>query len=71
MEQKEAVNSEFDGGNLQEKTIIHLRTNLSLLPPPLVPRTSWFWDNVPAAGGGESFLLKQHDHTQASSSPPC
>lgn len=42
VEQKEPVNNELDGDNLQKKTIIHLRTNLSLLPPPLVSRTSQF-----------------------------
>lgn len=32
---------ELDGDNLQKKTIIRLRTNVSMLPPPLVSRTSW------------------------------
>lgn len=68
MEQKGAVNSELCGGNLHDKTIIHLRTNLILLPPPPVSRTWWYWHN--GAGGGESFLLRQSGHTQASSSPP-
>lgn len=68
MEQKDVVNSELCGGNLHYKTIIYLRINLSLLPPPLVSRTWWFWHS--GAGGGESFLLRQSGHTQASCSPP-